>query len=92
MKEIVVLAGLLCVVFLFLWCIVVSMEFFVKRGKEKKVVGKRKEEGEKVNIVPVIVASIAAYEEEEKGRRKKGERHLGKREGISWWRVSGRVK
>jgi len=89
MKEIVILAGLLGVAFLFLWGIVFSLEFFLKRKKETR---EEVEEGEKGDMVPVIVASITAYEEEERERIKKRERHRGKEEGISWWKVSGRVK
>ncbi len=92
MKEIVVLASLLGVVFVVFWCIITCLEFFIKRNKEKRGKGERKEEGEHEEMVPVIVASIAAYEEEEGERRKKRERYQIKGEGISWWKVSGRAK
>ncbi len=72
MKEIVVLAGLLGVVFVVLWSIIVCLEFLTKR---KKRGGQTKAAGEKEGLVPVIVASIAAYEEEERGRGKERERY-----------------
>jgi hypothetical protein len=88
MKEIVVLAGLLGVVFMVLWGIITCLEFLIKR---KKRGGKTTEAGKREDLVPVIVASIEAYEEEERGREKEREVYQRKEERISWWKVKGRT-
>ena len=88
MKEIVVLAGLLGVVFMVLWGIITSLEFLIKR---KKRGGKTTEAGKREDLVPVIVASIEVYEEEERGREKEREKYQRKEERISWWKVKGRT-
>ena len=92
MEEIVVLAGLLGVVFLFFWGVIVFLEGLVNKKKDKGKTGERnKAAGE--NVVPVIVASIAAYEEEEGVvRRERVKYAQGRVRGISWWRVSSRQK
>ena len=88
MKEIVVLAGLLGVVFMVLWGIITCLEFLIKR---KKRGGGTPEAGKREDLVPVIVASIEAYEEEERGREKEREVYQRKEERISWWKVKGRT-
>jgi hypothetical protein len=88
MKEIVVLAGLLGVVFMVLWGIITCLEFLIKR---KKRGGKTTEARKREDLVPVIVASIEAYEEEERGREKEREKYQRKEERLSWWKVNGRT-
>ena len=88
MKEIILLAGFLGVLFSFLWLVVLGAE---KLLKKKRGVGfKGGTEAAAGDVVrAVVVAGIMAYEEGVRGggveRRKKQRRKV---EGFSWWKKS----
>jgi Na+-transporting methylmalonyl-CoA/oxaloacetate decarboxylase gamma subunit len=93
MREIIVVAGFLSLLFLLFWVVVLCLESFVKRGRTQKEEKKsiKRESESPGEVIPVIVASIVAYESRSVGRvREKRVLYEEKKEKPSLWRTGGR--
>jgi len=94
-KEIILLAGFLGVLFSFLWLVVLGAEKLLKRRQRAGFKGGAEEVdggGDDAARVAVI-AGIMAYEEGVRGRGvDRRNRHRRKEERISWWKKSERMR